>query len=228
MLVIDASSLDVHDINTKIKNAISKGMKVKVRNADRVYGIAAGLAQGEVEIDGDVGDFVAMLIGTREQKEKGEPGPRITINGNAGNYLADGAWNGEVVVKGNAGFGVGIYAYGGRIIVYGNAGDGVGQVLKGATIIINGDVGDEAGLYMVGGDIVIIGNAGKLLGNWMIRGRIFIGGEYESLGNNTREEIPSSDEREYLRKLLSKYDIAFNVGKFRKIVPLSVRPFYSR
>ena len=227
-VTIDAKDLDVHEVNSKIRDAVSKGLKVKVLNAKHIHGLAAGITKGEVEVDGDAGDFVAMLIGSREQKERNLPGPRIVINGSVGNYLADGAWCGEVIVKGNAGFGVGIYAYGGTIVVYGNAGDGVGQILKGATIIINGNVGDEVGLYMVGGNIIITGNAGKLLGNWMIRGTIYIGGKYESLGNNAKEETLTDEDKKFLKDILAKYDITVDVEKFRKIVPITTRPFYGR
>ena len=117
---------------------MAKGVKARVRNAEGIHGLAAGICQGEVEVEGGVGDYAAMLIGKREQKERGGAGPRIVINGGAGAYLADNAWAGEVVVKGLVGDYAGVYSYGGTIVIHGSAGNGVGQLLKGATIVING------------------------------------------------------------------------------------------
>ncbi|RLG89309.1 MAG: hypothetical protein DRO15_00810 [Thermoprotei archaeon] len=149
-----------------MREAIEKNLKVRVKNACHIHGLAAGVAKGEIEVDGDVGDYTAMLICTREQKERGESGPKIVINGNAGNYLADGAWAGEVIVKGSVGYGAGIYAYGGTIVIYEDTGDALAHLLKGATIIVKGNAGGNIGLYMVGGTIIIVGNAGKAVGEW--------------------------------------------------------------
>ncbi len=225
---VDAKGLNLREVNERIRKAVDEGRKVVVFNAEHVDGLLAGLTKGEVEVRGSVGSYVAMLIGTREQKERGLPGPKIIIEGNAGDYLADGAWNGEVIVKGNVGYGAGIYAYGGTIVVYGNAGDALGQLLKGATVIVKGDVGDIVGLYMVGGTIVILGNAGEKLGDWMIRGEIFLGGSYKSLGNNAKEVSLSDEDKKKLSELLSKYGLEADVSKFKKIVPVSSRPFYGK
>ena len=225
---IDAKGMVLRDVNERIRKAIDEGKKVVIKNARHIDGLLAGLTKGEVEVKSDVGDYVAMLIGTREQKEKGLDGPKIVIDGNAGNYLADGAWNGEIIVKGDVGYGAGIYAYGGTLVIYGNASDALGQLLKGATIIVKGNVGDVAGLYMVGGTIVILGNAGEKLGDWMIRGEIFIQGSYKSLGNNAKRTELTDEDRKKLTNLLSKYGLEADISKFKKIVPLSPRPFYGK
>ncbi|PCN49793.1 hypothetical protein B6U99_07890 [Candidatus Geothermarchaeota archaeon ex4572_27] len=128
--VIDARQLSLREVNARIREAIARGLKVKVRNAKEVYGLAAGIDRGVVEVEGDVGERAAMLIGRRERGV----GPRIVINGNAGAYLADNAWAGEVIVHGSAGDYLGVYAYGGAIVVHGDAGHGVGQLLRGATV----------------------------------------------------------------------------------------------
>ncbi len=90
-LEIDATNLGLMEVNRKVREAVEKGIKVIIKNAKHIDGLLAGLAKGEVEVEGDVGDYTAMLIGMREQKERGLSGPRIVIHGNAGNYLADGA-----------------------------------------------------------------------------------------------------------------------------------------
>ena len=225
-VLIDAYRLSLKEVNARIREAIAKGFKVKVKNAERVYGLAAGIDGGEVEVEGNIGERAAMLIGRREQKERGEMGPKIVINGNAGAYLADNAWAGEVVVRGSAGNHIGVYAYGGTVVVYGDAGDGVGQLLKGATVIVDGSVGDGVGLYMVGGTVVITGDAGEALGDWIVGGEIFIAGECKGLGNNAQEVSLTDQDREKLKALLGKYGINTNVEGFRKIIPIKLRPFY--
>ena len=225
-VLIDARALRLEEVNAKIREAVAKGVKVRVVNAEGIHGLAAGVCEGEVVVEGGVGDYAAMLIGRREQKERGEAGPRIVINGNAGAYLADNAWAGEVVVKGSVGDYAGVYSYGGTVVIRGGAGNGLGQLLKGATIIVDGSVGDGVGLYMVDGTIVITGDAGEALGDWMIRGEIFIAGGYKSLGNNAQEGGLTERDEERLRALLSRYDINVSVERFRKITPVKVRPFY--
>ena len=217
MLEIDASNKSLREVNCAIREGISKG-PVLVRGAEHLHGLAAGLREGEVLVEGDVGDYLAML----------NSGARVVVEGSAGDFAGDGAWAGEIVIKGEAGDGAGIYAYGGAIVVLGDAGDGVGQLLKGGTVLIGGSAGDKIGLYMVGGEIVISRDAGKLLGDWMIGGKIYIAGAYETLGRNAREEPLSGGERRRLEALLRRYGVESDVSKFRKIVPVSIRPFYGK
>lgn len=215
---INAKDLSVHEVNAEIRNAVGKGLKVLVKNAKDHYGVAAGLKNGEVVIEGDVGDYLGML----------NSGAKIVVNGNAGNYVGDGAWGGEIIVRGDVGYGTGIYAYGGTIVVEGNAGNAVGQVLKGATVLIKGNAGDNIGVYMVNGEIIIVGNAGKKLGDWMIRGVIYLGGECESFGHNTKVEDLTEDDIKKLETIFEKYGIKADPHKFKKIVPASLRPFYGK
>lgn len=217
MLEIDASNKSLREVNRRIRESISKG-PVLVKNAEHLHGLAAGLRKGEVLVEGDVGDYLAML----------NSGARVVVEGSAGDFAGDGAWDGEVVVKREAGDGVGIYAYGGTIVVLGDAGDGVGQLLKGGTVLIGGSAGDKVGLYMVGGELVISGDAGKLLGDWMIGGKIYIAGAYETLGRNAREEPLNREEKRRLEELLKRYGLEGDAEKFRKIVPVSTRPFYGK
>lgn len=215
-VVLDAEGLGLGKLNAAIREAVAKGARVRVKNARNVYGLAAGLRGGEVLVEGDAGDYLAML----------NHGARVIVEGNAGNYVADGAWAGEVIVRGDVGYGAGIYAYGGTLVVYGSAGDALGQILKGATVIVRGDAGDSVGLYMVNGEIIIVGSAGELVGDWMIRGAIYVGGGYRSLGHNAKEVKPSEEDVKRLSELLNRYEIKADPSGFRKIVPVSTRPFY--
>jgi len=88
-------------------------------------------------------------------------------------------------------------------------------------------VGDEAATYMVGGDVVIGGNAGKNLGNYLIRGSIYISGEWASLGHNCAAGDVDADDVRKLETLLKEYGLKVDAKTFRKITPVSDKPFYS-
>ena len=93
-------------------------------------------------------------------------------------------------------------------------------------MVVDGDVGDNVGVYMVAGTVVITGCAGELIGNWMVRGEIFVK-EHGGLGNNARETSLTNRDRKKLENLLKTYGIECNLEKFKKIVPVKLRPFYS-
>ena len=213
---VDAANLSLRDVNARIREAVASGFRVHVKNARHIHGLAAGLRSGDIVVEGGAGDYLAMLNG----------GARVIVEGDVGDYVADGSWSGEVIVKGSAGYGASMYAYGGVLVVYGDAGDAVGQILKGATVIVNGNAGSSIGLYMVGGDIIVVGNAGRLVGDWMIRGCIYVGGMYESLGNNAKEVELTGEDVDKLSKLFDRYGVKADPLKFKKIVPVSLRPFY--
>ncbi len=216
---IDAAGKDLRNLSSEIRKALQNGIsKIIIENASQIHGIASGLKDGEIIINGDVGDYAATL----------NDGAFITINGSAGKYLADNMTKGLVIVNGDADYGCGVYCYGGEIVVKGNAGDFLGALNKGATIIVSGDVGDYVGIYMVGGEIIIIGSVGENIGDWFIRGTIFIGGEYESVGHNCKEVSIENEDIKKLRQYFNKFNINADPRRFRKLVPISARPFYGR
>jgi glutamate synthase domain-containing protein 3 len=134
---------------------------------------------------------------------------------------------GLIIVDGNADYGVGQYCYGGTVVVHGNAGDFTATMNKGATIVVNGNVGDEAATYMLKGDLVVVGDAGKNFANYLIRGNVYIGGQWESIGHNTKIEPLTNEDRVKLRSYFDTYQIKADPGAFRKIVAASEKPFYN-
>ncbi len=215
---IDAKGLTTKEVNSRIRETVVKDLKVTVLNADGIHGLAMGLRRGEVVVKGNPGNYFGML----------NSGANITIEGDVGNFVGDNSCDGELIVNGNVGYGAGIYSYGGVFLIHGNAGDAAAQMFKGGSLIVKGDVGNEVGLYMVGGDIMIIGNAGKKLGDWMIRGCIYLGGNAKSLGKNARYTELTRGDINKLNSLLEKYGVDADLGKFKKVVPISDRPFYSK
>ena len=214
---IDASNKDLKTVNSEIRKVIKNGAeKIVVENASHIHGLAAGLKNGNVIINGDVGDYTAAL----------NDGATITINGNAGKFLADNMTKGTIIVNGNAGYGAAEYCYGGLVVIRGDAGDFLGALNKGATILVAGNAGNDVGTYMVGGEIIIVGNVGENVGNWFIRGSIFVGGKWQSLGHNCKETPIESEDIRKLEEYFNKYNISADPKKFKKLVPISVKPFY--
>ncbi len=153
-------------------------------------------------------------------------GATIRVGKDAGKYLADNMTAGKVIVDGSTEYGAGQYCYGGTLVIHGNTGDFTATMNKGAVIIVEGNVGDEVGTYMLKGDLVIVGNAGENLANYLIRGNVYIGGEWQSLGHNTRVEPVTPEDIQKLRTYFETYGIKAHPEGFKKIVAASMKPFY--
>lgn len=216
MKTIDAKAKDLRAVNRALKESVN-GVPVKVKNADRVNGLAAGFKHGEIVIESDVGDYLGVL----------NAGAQIHVTQSAGKYVGDNMTAGAIIIDGNADYGVGQYCYGGTVVVRGDAGDFTATMNKGATIIITGNVGNEVATYMLRGDLVVAGNAGKNFANYLIRGNVYIAGQWESIGHNTKIEPMSDEDRAKLQKYFDTYDIKADPGAFQKVVAASEKPFYN-
>jgi len=215
MKMIDAKNKDLKAVNTELKESVN-GVPVKVKNVSHLHGLAAGLKHGEIVIQGDAGDYVGVL----------NAGATIRVTNNAARYVADNMTAGTVVIEGNADYGTGQYCYGGLVIVRGNSGDFTATMNKGATIIVCGNVGDEVGTYMLKGDLIVLGNAGEHFANYLIRGNIYIGGQWKSIGNNTKIEPLTDEDKAKLLAYFETYRIEADLATFKKIVAASEKPFY--
>jgi len=109
---------------------------------------------------------------------------RITVNGDAGAYLAFGMKSGDIKVSGNVGLYAACEMKKGYLEVSGNAGDFLGAALpgnkmgmKGGTILVKGNVGERAGDHMRRGNILIEGNVGDYCGSRMTEGTIAVMGQ---------------------------------------------------
>jgi glutamate synthase domain-containing protein 3 len=214
--VLDAKDKDLKTTSERLKARLDNDSAV-VRNASHLHGLCGGLKRGDVTIQGDSGDYLGVV----------NNGASIRVTGDAGRYVADNMTSGTVLVEGNADYGAAQYCYGGTVVIKGSAGDFTATMNKGATIIVGGDVGDEAGTYMVAGDVIVVGNTGENLGNYLIRGNIYVGGEWASLGHNCALVDLNADDIQKLEALLAQYGISADGQSFRKINPMSDKPFYS-
>ncbi len=69
----------MQQVNRKIEEAVMKGLKVIIRNAEYLYGITSDLKSGEIRVEGSVGDYLGVL----------NHGVRILVEGSVSNYLCD-------------------------------------------------------------------------------------------------------------------------------------------
>jgi formylmethanofuran dehydrogenase subunit C len=116
-------------------------------NADR---LGAGLSEGEVIVEGNVGDETGM----------GMSGGVIDVRGNAG-ARTGGA-------EGDARRGM----TGGELLVRGAAGPEPGIRMRRGLLVVTGDVASLAGPGMIAGTVIVFGNTGTAPGRWSKRGSI--------------------------------------------------------
>jgi hypothetical protein len=57
-------------------------------------------------------------------------------------------------------------------------------------------------------------------------GVIYFGQECKSLGKNAKIEETSKEEKDWIQKTLKENNLKKEVKDFKKIVPISKRPFY--
>jgi formylmethanofuran dehydrogenase subunit C len=115
--------------------------------ADR---LGTRLAEGEVIVDGPVGDETGLAMS----------GGVIDVHGDAG-ALTGGA-------AGDARRGM----TGGELLVRGGAGPGPGTRMRRGLLVVMADVAGQAGAGMIAGTVIVFGDAGPAPGRWSKRGSI--------------------------------------------------------
>src|SRR3989337_2743988 len=114
MLTIDAKGVYYRELNSKVRDAVSKGEKeILLKNVNGQYYIGDGL-QGDA---------------------------KITVEGVPGNDLAAFMDGPTIIVKGNAQDNIGNTMNSRKVIVEGHAGDVLGYGMRGGKLHIRGDVG---------------------------------------------------------------------------------------
>lgn len=133
--------------------------------------IGKELDGGSITVEGDAGAYLAMGMKAGE----------IKVTGNAGLYAGCEMKKGYLEVAGNVGDFLGgalpgnkMGMKGGLILVKGNAGERVGDHLRRGTILIEGNAGDYCGSRMIAGTIAVMGQTGRYLGYAMRRGTLLL------------------------------------------------------
>ena len=130
-----------------------------------------GNPAGRVRFTGDLSQVDRLAAGLSEGT--------VTVDGNLGNEAGLGMAAGALVIEGNAGERTGAAApgfkrgmTGGELIVRGSAGAEAGASMRRGLLVIGGTAGERAGLSMIAGNIVVFGVAGRDAGLWSKRGSI--------------------------------------------------------
>ncbi len=133
--------------------------------------IGRGMKQGSITVNGNAGSYLAF------QMRKGE----ITLNGNADAFAASGMAGGLLKVNGNVGDFLAAAIpgdrkgmKGGTVIITGNAGDRAGDQMRRGIILIEGNVGAYCASRMLAGTIGVMGSVGDHIGYGMRRGTLLL------------------------------------------------------
>jgi len=116
----------------------------------RATRLGAGLTEGAVVIEGDIGDEVGL----------GMAGGSIEVRGSAG------ARAGAAAPEARRGM------TGGELVVHGSVGREAGALMRRGLLVAGGGVGDHAAVGMIAGTIVAFGCVGPTPGLWSKRGSV--------------------------------------------------------
>jgi formylmethanofuran dehydrogenase subunit C len=136
---------------------------------DRLDDVGAGMAGGELVVEGDVGAGAATAM----------TGGVLRIAGSAGYGAATAMRGGELCIAGDAGDRLGAALPGegagmseGIVVIGGNAGSGVGDRMRRGIIVVAGAVGPYSAARMLAGTIIVGGAVGEQPGIAMRRGSL--------------------------------------------------------
>lgn len=236
---IDATGLHYRELNARVRAAVAAGSKeIVLSGVNGQYYIGDGI-RGDVTIT--VGGVPGNDLGAFMD------GPTIRVLGNAQDNVGNTMNAGRIVVHGRAGDVLGYGMRGGKIFVMGDVGYRVGIHMKGyreqvPTVVVGGKAGDFLGEYMAGGALILLGLgpgdgrpiAGNYLGTGMHGGVMFIRGDIDpgAFGREIGTVEMTEADGAFLREAVGEFCAEFSLdpgevlsGAFRKLVPVSLRPY---
>ena len=174
----DIAAIELQSGNRKLRAdelfAISgsDAQQIIIKNSfDKLDFIGKDLNGGSISVEGDAGAYLAM----------GMAAGAITVSGNAGLYAGCEMKKGYLEIAGNTGDFLGgtlpgnkMGMKGGLILVKGNVGERAGDCLRRGTILIEGNAGDYCGSRMIAGTIAVMGQTGRYTGYAMRRGTLLL------------------------------------------------------
>jgi formylmethanofuran dehydrogenase subunit C len=117
--------------------------------------LGAGLSEGVVVVEGEIGDEVGMGMSAGSIEVHGPAGDRA---GGAAPEARRGMTGGELVIRGAVGSEAGTRMRRGLLVIGGNAGSHTGTGTIAGTIVVFGDAGSSPGLWSKRGSIVALGS----------------------------------------------------------------------
>jgi glutamate synthase domain-containing protein 3 len=238
VVTVDADCLYYRDLNCILREVIKDKTveKIVINNVCGQRYIGTDLDTTiPIEIKGITGNDLGAFMN----------GPNITVYGHAQDASGNTMNEGQIVIHGHAGDLTGHSMRGGKIFVRDNVGYRVGIHMKEyetkiPTIVIGETAGDFLAEYMAGGIILILGlnlkNCEKCIarfvGTGMHGGVIYERGEILEPEEGTKTEDADEKDMQIIEGLVNEYAGLFGAdpkkimsGKFKKIKPLSSRPY---
>jgi glutamate synthase domain-containing protein 3 len=238
-VTVDACGLLFKDLNTKLRDAVSRGVDViELKNVCGQRYIGTDLDRPvTIDIQGTPGNDLGMFMN----------GPRITVHGNAQDGCGNTMNEGEIVIEGHAGDIIGMSARGGKIFVRDNVGYRAAIHMKEyrgkkPMVVVGGTAQDFAGEYMAGGVLALLGltlngsmhHKADFIGTGMHAGVIYIRGTVDDYQVGKEVGMGNLDDadRKVLNGLLAEYGAHFGLDtnkilgdKYIKLTPKYLRPY---
>ncbi|MEM2189533.1 MAG: hypothetical protein QXG35_09440 [Nitrososphaerota archaeon] len=235
-IIINAEGMHYRDLNSLIKSYSNFSRRIDIYNVNGQRYIGAGLKSNvELHLYGTPGNDLAAFM----------DGPTIFVHGNAQDCVGNTMNSGKVVVYGCAGDVVGYSMRGGKIFIRDDAGYRVGIHMKEyrnqrPILVIGGTAQDFLGEYMAGGILVVLGltlkdgeaHKAKFVGTGMHGGVMYIRGQLSHTGKEVELTELEKDDAHILRPIIEEFCNYFNLDvdsisleEFKKLVPLSTRPY---
>lgn len=164
--------------STRVPLTVGDAFKVKGKDAGEIRfsgtdrrcdRIGAGLTEGTIVVEGDVGAYLGA----------GMKRGKIEVKGNAGVLAGASMAGGSIAISGDvderaAGILVGetMGMKGGLLTIGGNAGPLIGERMRRGLVIVAGDAGDYAGGRMIAGTILVKRKVGRYAGYGLRRGSL--------------------------------------------------------
>lgn len=176
--IADIAGMDLYSGNRKLRvdqifdiNGSDTGDIVIRNSCNKLDYIGSGMTSGRLTVIGDAGDYLGFEMA----------GGEIEVKGNVEAFAASGMRNGFLHIQGNAGDYLGGAIAGnkqgmkgGIVIVTGNAGDRVGDQMRRGLLLIEGNAGNYCACRMVAGTIGVLGEVGQYPGYGMRRGTLLL------------------------------------------------------
>ena len=238
VLKVNAEGLYYRDLNTLLRQAIAADgiQRIDIHSVCGHRYIGTNLDTAlQINIYGTPGNDLGAFMN----------GPKIVVYGNAQDGSGNTMNEGQIVINGHAGDVTGNSMRGGKIFVRDYVGYRVGihmkeYLKKVPTIVIGQTAGDFLAEYMAGGIILILGLnlkegekcQARFVGTGMHGGVIYERGEFLEPVNGTKTMDVGKRDMRTIEALVNEYCSHFGADpkeilnvKFRKILPVSKRPY---
>ena len=184
LATVDARALGVTAVN-RLLRSLPDGTEVSVTEVRGIHNLGVGLTNRiKISVDGNAGYYLAGLC----------DGPSFIVNGSVGWGVGENLMSGVVRVRGNASESAAASAHGGLVIIEGDASSRAAISLKGGTLAVAGSVGHMSAFMAQAGTLLVGGDAGDSLGDSLYEAIIYVGGKIRSLGADARiEEMTDAD-----------------------------------